>query len=136
MFTGLTRFLALLAVIVLFISMNAAAAEQPVNAKTVAEHMDKSKYSASEIKSYLKGLKGGTITADGEIRDIMTGKTGNRVVLSVAAGRTGDFVVDVYVDNAGSLYKGDRVSCTGQYSKYNMFTVNGIALKDGSCRKK
>jgi hypothetical protein len=114
----------------------ALAAGQAVNAKTVAEHMDKSKYSSSEIKSYLKGLKGETITADGKIHDILTGKTGTRVVLSVNAGRSNDFVVDVYVDDASKLHKDEHVSCKGEYAKYNMFTVNGIALKGGSCSKK
>ncbi len=127
---------AFVAAVVAILSFAAAAAEKAVNAKAVAEHMDKSKYSSSEIKTYLKGLKGGTIAADGKIRDILTGKTGNRVVLSVAAGRSNDFVVDVYVDDASSLHKGDHVSCTGEYAKYNMFTVNGITLKDGSCKKK
>ena len=115
----------------------AATAGQAVNAKTVAEHMDKSKYSSHEIKSYLKGLKGSEITADGKVNDILTGKTGNRVVLFVnVPGRDKDFVVDVYVDDAGKLHKGDHLSCKGEYSKYNMFTVNGITLKDGSCSKK
>ncbi len=129
-------FVSVLVSAALFIAMQAAAADQAVSAKTVAEHMDKGKYSASEIKSYLKGLKGGTVTADGKVHDILTGKTGNRVVLSVAAGRNGDFVVDVYVDNASNLHKGDRVNCSGEYVKYNMFTVNGIALKNGNCKKK
>jgi len=118
------------------VAQNASAAGQAANAKTVAEHMDKSKYSSSEIKSYLKGLKGNTVAADGKVNDIMTGKTGNRVVLYVnIPGRGKDFVVDVYVDDASNLHKGDHVSCKGEYVKYNMFTVNGITLKDGSCRK-
>jgi hypothetical protein len=121
---------------VLFLPMRATAAGQMVNAKTVADHMDKGKYSSSEIKSYLKGLKGATITTDGKIREILTGKTGTRVVLSVAAGRSGDFVVDVYVKEAGSLHSGDKVSCKGEYSRYNNWTLNGIALKNGSCSKK
>ena len=57
-----------------------------VNASTIADHMDKGKYSSGEIKTYLKGLKGSSVAADGKIQDIMTGKTGNRVVLSVNAG--------------------------------------------------
>jgi hypothetical protein len=131
--TGL--FLTVFIAAVLLVSMHAAAAEQAVDAKAVAEHMDKGKYSSSEIKTYLKSLKGGTITADGKIRDIMTGKTGNRVVLSVAAGRNNDFVVDVYVDDASALHNGDKVKCSGDYVKYNIFTVNGITLKNGSCKK-
>ncbi len=132
--TGL--FLTVIAASVLLVSVQANAAGQAVSAKTVAEHMDKGKYSSSEIKSYLKGLKGETITADGKVQDIMVGKSGTRVVLSVAAGRNGDFVVDVFVDDAGKLHKGERASCKGEYSKYNMWTVNGITLKNGSCSKK
>jgi hypothetical protein len=134
-----TRICLLLSVFVfavLFLPMQATAADQAVNAKTVAEHMDKGKYSSSEIKSYMKGLKGATITADGKVNDIMTGKTGTRVVLSVAAGRNNDFVVDVYVADASKLHKGEHVSCKGEYSKFNNWTLNGIALKDGSCSKK
>ncbi len=131
--TGL--FLTVFIAAVLLVSMQASAAEQTVDAKTVAEHMDKGKYSSSEIKTYLKGLKGGTITADGKIHEILTGKTGTRVVLSVAAGRNNDFVVDVYVDDASALHNGNQVKCSGEYAKYNIFTVNGITLKNGSCKK-
>ncbi len=114
-----------------------AIAGQTVNAETVAEHMDKSRYSSSDIKSYLKGLKGRGIAAQGKVKDVMVGKTGNRVVVFVnVPGRKKDFVVDVYVDNAHKLHKGDHVSCRGEYAKYNMFTVNEITLKDGSCSKK
>ncbi len=113
-----------------------AVAGQAVNAETVAGHMDKNKYSTSDIKSYLKGLKGHSIAAQGKVKDVMVGKTGNRVVVFVnVPGRKKDFVVDVYVDKADKLHKGDRVSCKGEYAKYNLFTVNGITLKDGSCSK-
>ncbi|HET6490022.1 MAG TPA: hypothetical protein VFG28_09680 [Syntrophales bacterium] len=112
-------------------------AGQAVNAKTVAEHMDKSKYSSAEIKSYLKGLKGSEITAEGKIDEILSGKTGNRVVVFVKIpGREREFVVDVYVSDSGKLNKNDQVSCKGEYAKYNMFTLNGIALKDGTCTKR
>ncbi len=112
-------------------------AGQAVNAETVAGHMDKSKHSTSDIKSYLKGLKGRGIAAQGTVKDVMVGKTGNRVVVFVnVPGRKKDFVVDVYVDSAGKLHKGDHVSCRGEYAKYNMFTVNGITLKDGICSKR
>ena len=114
-----------------------ASAAGPVNAATVAEHMDKSKYSSSEIKTYLKGIKGAEVAAEGRINDILTGKTGNRVVVFVSVpGREKNFVVDVFVDDASKLQKNNHVSCTGKYVKYNMFTVNGITLKDGSCAKK
>lgn len=127
---------ALIAAGMFILYQSAALAAQAVNAKTVAEHMDKSKHSTSEIKSYLKELKGGEVTAEGKVNDVLTGKTGNRVVVFVnVPGRDKDFVVDVYVDDASKLHKGDHVSCKGKYAKYNMFTVNGITLKDGSCSK-
>ncbi len=114
----------------------ACAGGQTLNAKTVGEHMDKSKYSTAEVKAYIKDLKGKQITADGKINEILSGKTGNRVVVFVKVpGRPKEFVVDVYVDDASKLHKGDQVSCKGEYAKYNMFTVNGITLKDGTCRK-
>lgn len=111
-------------------------AEQSVNAKTVADHMDKNKYASAEIKNYLKDLKGKTVVADGKIHDILSGKTGTRVVLSVKAGRSKDFMVDVYVNEAVKLHKNDQVSCKGEYSKYNLFTLNGITLKNGTCSKR
>ncbi len=113
-----------------------AVARQAVNAETVAGHMDKSKYSKADIKSYLKELKGHGIAAQGRVKDVMVGKTGNRVVVYVnVPGKRKDFIVDVFVDRADKLHKGDHVSCTGKFAKYNMFTVNGITLKDGSCSK-
>ncbi len=112
-----------------------AIAGQTVNARTVAEHLDKQKYASAEIKAYLKGLNGSTITAEGKISDILSGKTGNKVILLVKAGRPKDFVVDVYVDDIAKLHKHDQVSCKGEYAKYNMFNLNGITLKNGTCRK-
>lgn len=107
-----------------------------VNAQTVAEHMNKSKYASAEIKSYLKNLKGKEITADGKINNILTGRTGTRVVVYVdIPGRSTYFIVDVYVKNSSGLHKNDRVSCKGTYSKYNWFSLNGITLKEGSCSK-
>ena len=98
--------------------------------------MDKNKYASAEIKNYLKDLKGKTVVADGKIHDILSGKTGTRVVLSVKAGRSKDFMVDVYVNEAVKLHKNDQVSCKGEYSKYNLFTLNGITLKNGTCSKR
>ncbi len=119
----------------IFIKTPGGAAAQAVPAKAVAEHMDKSKYSSAEIKSYLKDLKGKEITADGKIDEILTGKSGTRVVVFVnIPGRSRDFIVDVYVNDAKDFRKGDGVSCKGEYTKYNMFTLNGIAIK-GSCSK-
>lgn len=123
-----------------FVSMvilNSADAGQTISATTVAEHMDKSKYSTAEIKTYLKGLKGHEIAAEGKVNDIMTGKTGNRVVVFVnVPGRDKDFVVDAFVDDASMLHKGDSVACKGEFSKYNMFTVNGITIKNSRCSKR
>ncbi len=120
----------------LFSASLSASAGGEVSAQTIAEHMNKSKYSSAEIKSYLKDLKGKEITADGKIDNILTGKTGTRVVVFVdIPGRSTYFVVDVYVSNSSGLHKNDRVSCKGTYSKYNWFSLNGITLKEGSCNK-
>lgn len=113
-----------------------AVAGQAVNARTVAERMDKQKYTSSEIKTYLRGLKGRTITVDGRVHDVLIGKTGNRVVLHVDTPKPKDFVVDVFVDSAPKMRKNDSVICKGVYSRYNIFTVNGIILKGGSCSGK
>ena len=124
--------------IALFVLSFAAAgsfAGEAVNAVDIAQHMNKGKYSSAEIKSYLKELKGKQVSAHGKVDDIMTGKSGTRVVLQVTVpGKSAHFVVDVYVKDAGNLHRGDKVSCTGEYTKYNMLTLNGIAIK-GSCSK-
>ncbi|OGW33825.1 MAG: hypothetical protein A2010_06355 [Nitrospirae bacterium GWD2_57_9] len=122
----------LIAAALVFAVAGTAAAE---SAKAVAEHMDKGKHTSSDIKAYLKGLKGKTVTAEGRVNDVLSGKTGNKVVLFVDTPKSKDFVVDVYVDDASKLHKGDQVSCKGEYARYNMFTLNGITLKDGSCKK-
>jgi hypothetical protein len=120
---------------VAILSPGPAQAEQ-VTAADVADHMDKSKYSSADIKKYLKALKGEQVSAEGKVHDVMTGKTGVKVVVSVdIPGRSKDFVVDVRTKDAAALHKGDRVSCKGEYIKYNMFTLNGIGI-DGSCSKK
>jgi len=106
-----------------------------VTAAEVADHMDKTKYSSDDIKSYLKALKGKQIVADGKVDDVKTGRTGAKIVVKVEVpGRSKDFVVDVRTKSAAALHKGDRVSCKGEYTKYNMFTLNGIGI-DGSCSK-
>ena len=114
-----------------------------VTAAEVADHMDKTKYSSDDIKSYLsdditsylKALKGKRIVADGKVDDVKTGRTGAKIVVKVEVpGRSKDFVVDVRTKSAAALHKGDRVSCKGEYTKYNMFTLNGIGI-DGSCSK-
>lgn len=120
----------------IFISTPRGATAGPaVDAKEIATRLDKSKYTSAEIKSYLKDLKSKEVTAEGKVDEILTGKTGTRVVVLVdVPNRTKNFVVDVYVSDASGLHKGDGVSCKGDYSKYNMFTLNGITLK-GSCKK-
>ena len=106
-----------------------------VAAAEVADHMDKTKYSSDDIKSYLKALKGKRIVADGKVDDVKTGRTGAKIVVKVEVpGRSKDFIVDVRTRSAAALHKGDRVSCKGEYTKYNMFTLNGIGI-DGSCSK-
>lgn len=107
-----------------------------VTAADVAEHMDKSKYTSADIKKYLKELKGEQVSAEGKVHDVLTGKTGVKIVVSVEIpGRSKDFVVDVHTKDASTVHKDDRVSCSGKYVKYNMFTLNGIGI-DGSCSKK
>ncbi len=107
-----------------------------VSAADVADHMDKSKYSSADIKQYLKALKGQQVLAEGKVHDVLTGKTGAKIVVSVnVPGRSKDFVVDVRTKDAAAIHKGDQVSCKGEYVKYNMFTLNGIGI-DGSCSKK
>jgi len=107
-----------------------------ITAADVADHMDKSKYSSADIKQYLKALKGKQVSAEGKVHDVLTGKTGVKIVVSVnIPGRSRDFVVDVRAKDTAAVHKGDRVSCTGEYVKYNMFTLNGIGI-DGGCAKK
>ena len=106
-----------------------------VTVADVADHMDKSKYSSADIKKYLKALKGEQVSAEGKVHDVLTGKTGVKIVVSVdIPGRSKDFIVDVHTKDASAVHKGDRVSCKGNYVKYNMFTLNGIGI-DGSCSK-
>ena len=120
---------------VLTLSPGTVHAEQ-VTAADVANHMDKSKYSSADIKQYLKALKGEQVSAEGKVDDVLTGKTGVKIVVLVEIpGRSREFVVDVRTKDAATVHKGDRVSCKGEYTKYNMFTLNGIGI-EGSCSKK
>jgi hypothetical protein len=138
MVTKMVRVLAAVFIVagIFSVLQHSATAAQAVNAVTVAEHLDKGKYTSREIKTYLKGLKGQEIAVNGKINDIMSGKTGTRVVVFThVPGRDKDFVVDVYVDNASNLHKGNQVSCSGTYHRYNMFTLNGVTLIKGSCSK-
>jgi hypothetical protein len=125
-----------LAALGLMLSSVPAHAGAGVNATEVAEHMDKTKYSSDDIKSYLKALKGKQIVAEGRVDDVITGRTGAKIVVQVdVPGRSREFVVDVHVKEAGKFHKGDRASCEGRYTKYNIFTLNGIGM-DGHCSKK
>lgn len=117
------------------LSSGTATAGAALNAAEVAEHMDKTKYSSDDVKSYLKALKGKQIVAEGKVDDVITGRTGAKIVVQVnVPGRSREFVVDVRVKEAGKFHKGDRASCEGRYAKYNMFTLNGIGI-DGHCSK-
>ena len=52
---------------------------------------------------------------------------------------SGFFLLSLGTAHAGTVsapHKGSQVSCKGEYSRYNMFTVNGISLKNGSCSKR
>lgn len=115
-----------------------ATAGQAVNAKTIAERLDKSKYTTSEIKTYVKGLKGADVTAEGKIDDIMNQprRTAKVVVLIDVPGRSGKFIVDVHMpqNEADKLRKNDMVICKGEFRRYNPWTLGGIVL-EGACRK-
>jgi hypothetical protein len=130
-------FLMLMVSGVVILSPGAVQAGQ-VTAADVADHMDKSKYSSADIKKYLKALKGEQVSADGKVHEVLTGRSGVKVVVSVnIPGRSKEFIVDVHSKDAASVHvqKGDRVSCKGEYVRYNMFTLNGVGI-DGSCTKK
>ncbi len=110
-------------------------AEESLDAVTIAQHLDKSKYTTTEVKNYLKDLKDKQVTAQGKLHEVLTGKTGIKVVVYVdVPKRSTYFIVDTFVEDASNLHKGDRVTCTGRYSKYNLFTLNGITIK-GACKK-
>ncbi len=117
----------------LLTAMHATAAEkEAVDAKTVAEHLDKTKYSSSDIRSYMKDLKDKQVTVTGKVQDVVSGKTGTKVVIHLnVPNYKYAFVVDVQVSDAGDIHKGDMVSCKGEYIRSGIF---GIVLK-GSCAK-
>ena len=136
----MTRMLcALFTVISLQVLVTAPAqAADAVEAATVADHMDKTKYSSKEIKSYMKGLKGKDVVAAGKVDNIHgQPRQEAKVVVDVTIpGRGTLFVVDVHMpqSEADKLRKNDRVSCRGQFRRYNPWTLNGIVLQ-GSCTK-
>jgi len=110
----------------------ASAGGETVNAVDVAHHMDKAKYSSADIKSYLKGLKGKEISAHGKVNEVLTGKSGIKVVLHInIPGKSSPFVVDVQTSESGHIHKGETVSCRGEFVRAGML---GIVLK-GSCGK-
>ena len=110
------------------------ASAEGVAAATIAQHLDRGKYSSTEIKSYLKDLKGKEVSAHGRVSEVLTMRGSTRVVVFIDAPGKRNFIVDVYVKDGASFRKNDRVTCTGEFSKANMFTLNGIAIK-GSCKK-
>ncbi len=119
----------------LMIFGNAAFAAQ--DAATIAQHMNKEKYTKSEIKSYMKDMKGKDVTASGKVQDVESGKRGEKVVLWITVpGREKNFVVDAIVDDVSKFHKNDSVTCTGKFEKYNIFSLNGLTLKDSKCSKK
>ncbi len=120
----------------IFMCVQAAPAET-VDAKTVAKHLDKEKYTKSEIKDYMKGLKGSEITAEGHINDIESGKKNEKIVVWVdVPGRSKKFVVDALVSDSAGFHKNDAVACKGEFAKYNIFSLNGLTIKDATCKKR
>lgn len=112
--------------------------DDAVNAADVADHMDKTKYTAAEIKTYMKRLKGKEVVAAGKVDNVHNLKRQEaKVVVNVTIpGRGTLFVVDVHMPqaDAGSLHKNDPVTCRGEFRRYNPWTLNGIVLQ-GSCSK-
>ncbi len=119
----------------LLLSASSASAEEPVNAVAISQHLDKTKYTTTEVKNYIKDLKNKQVIAQGKLHEVLTGKTGVKVVVYVNdPNRSSYFIVDTIVENASGLHKNDLVTCTGEYVKYNPFSLNGITIK-GSCKK-
>ena len=116
----------------------ASAALAAVSAATIAGRMNKDKYTTSEIKAYMKDLKGQTVTASGKVHDIQgqPRKKAKVVLVVPGAGKKGKFIVDVHMpqDDSKKFRKNDQVICTGDFVRYNIYTLNGITLR-GACRK-
>ena len=120
---------------ILLCSTSSGSAEEPLNAVTIAQHFDKTKYTTTEVKNYIKDLKDKQVIAQGKLHEVLTGKTGTTVVVYVdVPNKSTYFIVDTIVEDASGLHKNDRITCTGEYVKYNMFSLNGITIK-GSCKK-
>jgi acyl-coenzyme A thioesterase PaaI-like protein len=121
---------------ILLCSASSASAEEALNAVAIAQHLDKTKYTTTEVKNYIKDLKGKQVIAQGKLHEVLTGKTGNiKVVVYVdVPNKSTYFIVDTIVEDASGLHKNDRITCTGEYIKYNPFSLNGITIK-GSCKK-
>lgn len=110
-------------------------AEEALDAVAIAQHLDKTKYTTTEVKNYIKDLKNKQVIAQGKLHEVLTGKTGTKVVVYVdVPNKSTYFIVDTIVEDASGLHKNDRITCTGEYVKYNMFSLNGITIK-GSCKK-
>lgn len=116
-------------------STSSASAEEALDAVAIAQHLDKTKYTTTEVKNYIKDLKDKQVIAKGKLHEVLTGKTGTKVVVYVdVPNKSTYFIVDTIVEDASGLHKNDRITCTGKYVKYNMFSLNGITIK-GSCKK-
>ncbi|HAR45895.1 MAG: hypothetical protein A2X56_00170 [Nitrospirae bacterium GWC2_57_13] len=122
---------------IILAGMSAAAYGGTVSAVQIAQRLDKTKHTTAEIKSFLKGLKGQQVQADGRVNDVRIGKKNAKVVVLVKVPeRSQEFVVDVQMEtNAAEKFRKDeRVACTGEFVRHNNFTLNGVVIK-GSCKK-
>jgi hypothetical protein len=113
------------------------ASAETVDVKTIAKHLDKGKYTKSEIKDYMKDMKGKEVTAEGHVNDIERGKRNEKIVVWVdVPGREKKFVVDALVEDASGFHMNDAIACKGNFSKYNIFSLNGVTIKDAKCTKR
>lgn len=138
-----TRFAALMMIAMilcapLMVAPSSSYAEEAVQAADIADHMDKTKYTAVEIKTYMRNLKNKQVVATGKVDNVHTlpRQEAKTVVHVSIPGRSTLFVVDVHMlqAEAGALHKNDTVTCTGTFRRYNPWTLNGIVLQ-GSCSK-
>ncbi len=100
----------------------------------IIDHMDKSKYSSSEIKAYMKSIKGEAVHVSGKVTDVKTGRSGTRISLTVPGGTKGNYKVDVVTkEDTSSIHQGASVHCNGIFRQFNTFTLNGFTLIEGHC---
>ncbi len=121
-----------LAVNMLVVGNVQSAAGEAVNARTVAEHMDKSKYSTADIKSYVRDLKDKEIVASGKVHNVLSGRYGAKVVIRLnIPGNESPFIIDIRMNEVENIHKGDTISCKGAFVRAGSF---GIVV-EGSCTK-